>query len=95
MLLKKYAPEIEKRIIELHQKDKLGAEAIAKKLREEFDGVFGRSSVGKRIAALRKEGIIKNIPVSERQASIDQRGEFFNEDCGKKIFSNKRSKRHR
>jgi hypothetical protein len=84
---KPYAPEIEKRIIELHQKDKLGAEAIAKKLRKEFDGVFGRSTVGKRITALKKEGKIKNIPVSERQASIDQRGEFFNKPAAKKYLA--------
>jgi len=86
-LKKPYPPEIEKRIIQLAtQKNPLGAEAIAKKLREEFDGVFGRSSVGKRIAALRKEGVIKNIPVSERQASIDQRGDFYKKPAGDKYL---------
>ena len=85
---KPYAPEIEKRIIQLaNQKNPLGAEAIAKKLREEFDGVFGRSSVGKRLSALRKEGVIKNIPVSERQASIDQRGEFFKKPAAEKYLA--------
>ena len=86
-LKKPYAPEIEARIIELHQNDKLGAEAIAKKLREEFDGVFGRSSVGKRIAALRKEGIIKDVPYKERKASIDQRGEFYKKPAGDKYLA--------
>jgi len=85
---KPYAPEIEKRIIQLaNQKNPLGAEAIAKKLKEEFDGVFGRSSVGKRLSALRKEGVIKNIPVSERQASIDQRGEFFKKPAAEKYLA--------
>ena len=33
---KPYAPEIENRIIELHQNDKMGAQAIADKLTKEF-----------------------------------------------------------
>ena len=37
---KPYTPEIEKRIIELANNDKLGAEAIADKLTEEFKGNF-------------------------------------------------------
>ena len=84
---KPYPPEIEKRIIQLaNQKNPLGAEAIAKKLKEEFDGVFNRSSVGKRLSALRKEGVIKNIPVSERQASIDMRGDLYDQPAGEKYL---------
>ena len=37
---KPYASEIEDRIIELHQHDKIGAQAIADKLTEEFEGNF-------------------------------------------------------
>lgn len=74
-LRKPFAPEIEEKIIELHQgyggKDKMGAQAIADELG------LNRSSVGKRITALKKEGIIKNVPYKERKASIDQRGDFY------------------
>ena len=41
--------EVEKRIIELHQKDKLGAQAISDKLSEEFDINFSRAPIGKRL----------------------------------------------
>ena len=84
---KPYAPKIEKRIIKLHQKNKLGAQAIADKLTEEFGGVFGRSSISKRLTALKKEGVIKNIPSAERQASIDQRGEFFGKPAKEKYLA--------
>ena len=50
---KPYASEIENRIIELHQNDKIGAQAIAGKLTKEFDGFFSRAPVGKRIIALK------------------------------------------
>ena len=46
---KPYAPEIEKKIIELANNDKLGAQAIADELG------LNRSSVGKRITALKKK----------------------------------------
>ena len=78
-LRKPFAPEIEKQIIKLHQVDKMGAEAIANELG------LPRSSVGKRITALKKEGKIKNIPYSERKAAIDQRGEFFNKPASEKF----------
>tara|TARA_B100001057_G_scaffold443813_1_gene480251 strand:+ start:147 stop:671 length:525 start_codon:yes stop_codon:yes gene_type:complete len=74
---KPFASEIEKRIIELHQKDKLGAQAIADKLTEEFKIKFSRAPVGKRITALTKEGKIKKIHHKDRKASIDQRREFY------------------
>ena len=78
---KPFDPEIEKQIIKLHQVDKLGAQAIADKLG------LSRSPVGKRITALKKEGIIKDIPVSERKASIDMRGEFFGKAPGEKYLA--------
>ena len=82
---KPFAPEIEKRIIELHQKDKLGAQAIADKLTEEFGIKFSRAPIGKRITALKAEGLIKEIPYPERKASIDQRGEFFGKPAAEKF----------
>ena len=78
---KPFPPEIEKQIIKLHQVDKLGAQAIADKLG------LSRSPVGKRITALKKEGIIKDIPVSERKASLDMRGEFFGKAPGEKYLA--------
>ena len=84
---KPYAPEIEARIIELHQKNKLGAQAIAEILTEEFEGNFSRASVGKRITALKKEGVIKDIPSAERKASIDQRGEFYGKPAKEKYLA--------
>ena len=78
---KPFPPEIEEQIIKLHQVDKLGAQAIADKLG------LSRSPVGKRITALKKEGIIKDIPVSERKASIDMRGDFFGKAPGEKYLA--------
>ena len=78
-LRKPFAPEIEEKIIKLHQVDKMGAEAIANELG------LPRSSVGKRITALKKEGKIKDIPYAERKAAIDQRGEFFGKPAGEKF----------
>ena len=83
---KPYAPEIEKRIIELANNDKLGAEAIADKLTEEFEDNFSTSPVGKRIAALRKEGKIKKIPAKERAASIAMRGDLYGQAPGEKYL---------
>jgi len=84
---KPYAPEIENRIIELHQNDKMGAQAIADKLTEEFDGNFSRAPVGKRIKALKAEGKIKDVPYKERKASIDQRREFFGKPAAEKYLA--------
>jgi len=78
-LRKPFAPEIEEKIIKLHQVDKMGAEAIANELG------LPRSSVGKRITALKKEGKIKDVPYAERKAAIDQRGEFFGKPAGEKF----------
>ena len=83
---KPFAPEIEKRIIELHQNEKLGAQAIADKLTEEFGIKFSRAPIGKRITALKEEGLIKEIPYKERKASIDQRGDFYNKPAGEKYL---------
>ena len=83
---KPYVPEIEKRIIELANNDKLGAEAIADKLTEEFEDNFSTSPVGKRIAALRKEGKIKKIPAKERAASIAMRGDLYGQAPGEKYL---------
>ena len=77
---KPYAPEIEKRIIELANNDKLGAQAIADELG------LNRSSVGKRITALKKEGKIKNIPVKEKAASIAMRGDLYGKSPGEKYL---------
>jgi len=78
-LRKPFAPEIEEKIIKLHQVDKMGAEAIANELG------LPRSSVGKRITALKKEGKIKDVPYAERKAAIDQRGEFFGKPAAEKF----------
>ena len=83
---KPYPPEIEKRIIELANNDKLGAEAIADKLTEEFEVNFSRSPVGKRITALKAEGLIKEIPVSEKAASIAMRGDLYGQSAGEKYL---------
>jgi len=76
---KPFSPEIEEKIIKLHQVDKMGAEAIADELG------LSRSPVGKRITALKKEGKIKDIPYAERKAAIDQRGEFFGKPASEKF----------
>ena len=78
-LRKPFAPEIEEKIIKLHQVDKLGAQAIADKLG------LSRAPVGKRITALKKEGKIKDVPYAERKAAIDQRGEFFGKPAAEKF----------
>ena len=65
------------RIIELHQKDKLGAQAIADKLSKEFTIKFSRAPIGKRLTKLKKDGKIKAIPHSERQASKNMRGQYY------------------
>jgi len=83
---KRYAPEIEKRIIELANNDKLGAEAISKILTKEFKGNFSRSPVGKRITALKAEGIIEDIPVKEKAASIAMRGDLYGQPAGEKYL---------
>ena len=83
---KPYPPKIEKKIIKLANKDKLGAEAIANKLTEEFERNFSTSSVGKRITALRKEGKIKKIPAKERAASIAMRGDLYGQAPGEKYL---------
>ena len=67
-------PMVEKRIIELHQKNKLGAQAIADKLSKEFTIKFSRAPIGKRLTKLKKEGKIKAIPYKERQASKKYEG---------------------
>ncbi len=70
-------PGVEKRIIELHQKDKLGAQAIADKLSKEFNIKFSRAPIGKRLTKLKNEGKIKVIPHKERQASKNMRGQYY------------------
>jgi hypothetical protein len=82
---KPYSPEIEKRIIELHQINKLGAQAIADKLTEEFGIKFSRAPIGKRITALKAQGLIKEIPYAERATAIEQRGEFFGKPASEKF----------
>ena len=69
--------EVEKRIIELHQKDKLGAQAISDKLSEEFDINFSRAPIGKRLTKLKKSGKIKDVPHKKRQASKNMRGKYY------------------
>jgi len=83
---KPFAPEIEKRIIELANNNKLGAEAVAKKLTEEFGINFSRSPIGKRITALKAQGLIKEIPVKEKAASIAMRGDLYDQPAGEKYL---------
>ena len=83
---KPFAPAIEKRIIQLANNDKLGAEAISKILTKEFRGNFSRSPVGKRITALKAEGIIRDIPVKEKAASIAMRGDLYGQPAGEKYL---------
>ena len=78
--------DIEKRIIELHQVDKMGAEAIAKKLTEEGFQI-SRAPVGRVITRLKKAGTIEDIPYAERKAAIDQRGEFYNKPASEKYLA--------
>jgi len=80
-------PNVLKRIIELHQKNKLGAQAIADKLTKELGFKISRAPVGKQITKLKKAGVIKDIPISERQASINQRGEFFGKPAKEKYLA--------
>jgi len=84
---KPYASEIENRIIELHQNDKMGAQAIADKLTKEFKNKFSRAPVGTRIKALKAEGKIKDIPYKDRKASIDQRREFYGKPTADKYLA--------
>jgi len=79
-------PEVLKRIIELHQKNKLGAEAIAKVLTGELGFQVSRAPVGKKITQLKKQGLIKDIPYAERAAAINQRGEFYGLPAGEKYL---------
>ena len=83
---KPFAPAIEKRIIQLANNNKLGAEAISKILTQEFRGNFSGSPVGKRITALKAEGIIKDIPVKEKAASIAMRGDLYGQPAGEKYL---------
>jgi hypothetical protein len=77
-LRKPFAPEIEEKIIKLHQVDKMGAEAIANELG------LPRSSVGKRITALKKEGKIKDVPYAERKLeNFDVEGVSKNAEGGR------------
>tara|TARA_R100001224_G_scaffold19934_1_gene9852 strand:+ start:12 stop:1607 length:1596 start_codon:yes stop_codon:yes gene_type:complete len=80
-------PEILKRIIYLHQVEKLGAEAIANKLTKELGFQVSRAPVGKQITKLKAEGKIKDIPYSQRKAAIDQRGDFFGKPAGDKYLA--------
>ena len=84
---KPYTSKIENRIIKLHQIDKMGAQAIANKLTEEFNENFSRAPVGKRIKALKVEGKIKDIPYKDRKASIDQRREFYGKPAADKYLA--------
>jgi len=79
-------PEVLKRIIELHQKNKLGAEAIAKVLTEELGFKVSRAPVGKQLTKLKAQGLIKDIPYAERAAAINQRGEFYGLPAGEKYL---------
>jgi hypothetical protein len=80
------SPEVLKRIIELHQKNKLGAEAIAKVLTEELGFQVTRSPVGKQLTKLKAQGLITDIPVSEKAASIAMRGDLYGQSPGEKYL---------
>ena len=84
---KPYTLKIENRIIELHQNDKMGAQAIADKLTKEFKTNFSRAPIGKRLKALKAEGKIKDIPYKDRKASIDQRREFYGQPAADKYLA--------
>ena len=80
-------PEVLKRIIELHQKNKLGAEAIANVLTEELGFKVSRAPVGKQITKLKAQGLIKEIPVSEKAASIAMRGDLYGQPAKEKYLN--------
>lgn len=80
------SPEVLKRIIELHQKNKLGAEAIAKVLTEELGFQVSRAPVGKQLTKLKAQGLITDIPVSEKAASIAMRGDLYGQPPGEKYL---------
>tara|TARA_B100001250_G_C19778774_1_gene780861 strand:- start:896 stop:1405 length:510 start_codon:yes stop_codon:yes gene_type:complete len=74
--------EIEKFIINAHQKYKLGADAISKKMALTLNegGLnvkISRAPIGKRLTKLRKAGKIKHIPHKERQSSKNMRGQYY------------------
>jgi len=75
--------EIEKFIINAHQKYKLGADAISKKMALPLNegGLnvkISRAPIGKRLTKLKKAGKIKHIPHKERQSSKNMRGQYYN-----------------
>lgn len=90
-------PEVEKFILQLRKKYKIGAEAISKQLElpvnpeNPLEGGLGikisRAPIGKRLAKLLKEGKIKPIPYKERKAAIDQRGDFYGKPAGEKYLA--------
>ena len=80
------SPEVLKRIIELHQKNKLGAEAIANILTEELGFKVSRAPVGKQLTKLKAQGLITDIPVSEKAASIAMRGDLYGQPPGEKYL---------
>lgn len=80
------SPEVLKRIIELANNNKLGAEAIANVLTEELGFKVSRAPVGKQITKLKTQGLIKEIPVSEKAASIAMRGDLYGQPAGEKYL---------
>ena len=80
------SPEVLKRIIELANNNKLGAEAIANVLTEELGFKVSRAPVGKQITKLKTQGLIKKIPVSEKAASIAMRGDLYGQPAKEKYL---------
>ena len=75
-------PEIEKFIIDLFNKEKIGAQAISDRLALPIkDGglnvKISRAPIGKKITKLKSDGILKDVAYKDRKASIDQRGDYY------------------
>ena len=75
-------PEIEKFIIDLYNKEKIGAQAISDRLALPIkDGglnvKISRAPIGKKITKLKSDGVLKDVPYKDRKASIDQRGDYY------------------
>ena len=67
--------QIEKIIIDLYTNEKLGAQAISKRLKDDYGITLTRAPVGKRITKLVKEDAMKKI--TTKAFNISQRGDQY------------------
>ena len=67
--------QIEKIIIDLYTNEKLGAQAISKRLKDDYGITLTRAPVGRRITKLVKEGAMEKI--TTKAFNISQRGDQY------------------